>query len=80
MRSLLTIAAAAVVGFIVASTSILIFWISGFEEADCSGESCALELAAVLNAAILVGLLVAAVAGFVTYVLHRRRSTKTFKP
>ena len=74
MRSVLSVGIAGLFGFVLAFCVVLLVW--GTEDGDCEGDACVLEWAAVMNAAILVGLLVGAVAAFVTYVLLKTRSRK----
>ena len=68
-RRALKIVAAALCGFIgTVGTVLLVDWPGSSE---CEGETCALELAAVLTWAIVSGLLVGAAVGFVAFVLWR---------
>lgn len=73
MSPLLKVAAAALAGFLATFGLIVLYWASGFDESDCSGEECTLEYAAVMTWGIVAGFLVGAVCGLVTYALLRRR-------
>ena len=75
MRTVLTAAVAGVSGFVATFSLILISWWWRYDP-DCEGDSCALEWAASVSAAILVGLLVGTVAAFATYMLLKSRSRK----
>jgi H+/Cl- antiporter ClcA len=73
VRTFVIVAAACLAGFVVAFTAGVLLWGTD-SPGECEGESCAFELAVFLNGAILLGLAVGAVAGFVTYVAHKARS------
>ena len=76
-RRPLRIGAAAVGGFLATARSIVLLWVTGVDQSNCTGEGCALEYAAVMSTAIIVGSLVGAVCGFVTYVLTMPRDAGT---
>jgi ABC-type xylose transport system permease subunit len=74
MRSFLSVAVVGLFGFVAAFCVVLFVWGTG--DGDCEGDACVLEWAVVVNAAIIVGLLVGAVAAFATYMLLRIRSRR----
>jgi H+/Cl- antiporter ClcA len=76
VRAFVVVAFASLAGFAVAFTAGVLLWGTD-SPGECEGESCALELAAFLNVAVLLGLVVGAVVGFVTYVAHKARSKGT---
>jgi hypothetical protein len=65
---------ASVVGFLATFGLILLYWASGFEQSDCSGDECALEFAAVTTGAVIAGAVVGTTCGFVIYTLTGRRN------
>jgi hypothetical protein len=77
MRSVLTIGAAALGAFLVVFSSVILVWRPSFDEADCRGDSCALEWAAVVSMGLLGSVLAAAVAGFAAFVMLQARTGRS---
>jgi hypothetical protein len=76
VRSVLTIGAAALGAFLVVFSSVILVWRPSFDEADCRGDSCALEWAAVVSIGLLVSVLAAGVAGLVAFVVLQTRTAR----
>ena len=55
--------------FLVTFGGIFLYWLSGFDASDCTGEECGLEYAAVVTWGLIVATLIGVACGFVAYVL-----------
>jgi len=69
--SKVTLAAAS--GFVASAGAMVVALEWAFSGSECTGDECALQLAAVMSWSLVIGALGAAVCGLVTYALTRRR-------